>query len=365
MKFLPRLALTPLVLFALALLSSCGSSTPSAPAPVLTCPNAGTLPFTTESSAFVNPSNAGVYDARVFDQSADLDFIGHPGDDVVVRGNIVVVGGENANAVGDDGKAIAGEALSLWAWVDGAWKQLGRTTTGEDGGYTIDLGATSGLGVGENRVYAVLEGAQTCYPHGVFLWPAKTQIVVADIDGTLNADDAEFFKTFADPTYDGKIMGHGPELTRAWADKGYKVVYLSARPDAVRTATRAWLARHGFAYGALITSADLLLMPQPTTEYKTAALANLSDTLGYDLVAAYGNATTDIAAYEMDGIPKAHTFIIGENAGMDGTVAIDGKDYESHIAGYVDAQPDATQPSKRAPETKSATSPLTATRAPL
>ena len=40
------------------------------------------------------------------------------------------------------------------------------------------------------------------------------------------------------------------------------------------------------------------------------------------------------------GIPKEITFIIGEFAGDDDTVAIEDDDYTSHIADYVTAQPD-------------------------
>jgi phosphatidate phosphatase PAH1 len=47
-------------------------------------------------------------------------------------------------------------------------------------------------------------------------------------------------------------------------------------------------------------------------------------------VAAYGNARTDIEAYEDVGIPKEKTFIIGPYAGEKGTTPI-GEDYRSHV----------------------------------
>jgi phosphatidate phosphatase PAH1 len=62
-------------------------------------------------------------------------------------------------------------------------------------------------------------------------------------------------------------------------------------------------------------------------------------TFGWVPVAAYGNATTDITAYENAGIPKDVTFIIGEYAGTSGTVAIPNDDYTDHIATFVEAQP--------------------------
>jgi phosphatidate phosphatase PAH1 len=60
---------------------------------------------------------------------------------------------------------------------------------------------------------------------------------------------------------------------------------------------------------------------------------------GWNVVAAYGNASTDITAYENAGIPKTQTFIVGPLAGSGGTVPIDNMDFAQHIQTYVDAQP--------------------------
>jgi len=46
-----------------------------------------------------------------------------------------------------------------------------------------------------------------------------------------------------------------------------------------------------------------------------------------------------VEAYEMAGMPKSETFIIGENAGMAGTTAL--ADYPSHQS-YIDGLPDAS-----------------------
>jgi phosphatidate phosphatase PAH1 len=57
------------------------------------------------------------------------------------------------------------------------------------------------------------------------------------------------------------------------------------------------------------------------------------------VVAAYGNAVTDITAYANAGVPLTQTFIIGPLAGNSGTVAIPNMDYTQHIASFVAAQP--------------------------
>ena len=65
------------------------------------------------------------------------------------------------------------------------------------------------------------------------------------------------------------------------------------------------------------------------------------DDFGWTPVAAYGNADTDIGAYDEAGIPKDITFIVGELAGTEGTMPVENLDYADHIAAFVDPYPDA------------------------
>jgi len=60
----------------------------------------------------------------------------------------------------------------------------------------------------------------------------------------------------------------------------------------------------------------------------------LRNTVGLNIVRAYGNATTDIAAYADGGIPKADTYIIGEHAGEQGTQPLY-NDYTYHYSTVV------------------------------
>ena len=73
--------------------------------------------------------------------------------------------------------------------------------------------------------------------------------------------------------------------------------------------------------------------------YKTVWLQRMVQTFGWDIVAAYGNASTDITAYQNAGIPKTQTFIVGPLAGSDSTQPIDNMDFPAHITSYVDTQP--------------------------
>jgi|JI10StandDraft_1071094.scaffolds.fasta_scaffold78299_3 hypothetical protein len=237
---------------------------------------------------------------------------------------------------------LPGEVVRLFTWsATGDWFDLGTAESDERGYYRFDLG--SAFGTGEHIAYATFPGDGTCGPHGVFLWPRGTQVILTDIDGTLTLSDAELTRQIGDPSYVPRENTSSPELVRAWYEKGYKVIYLSARPHTLRLPTRAWLELKDLPYGPLIT-ANSLVFGESARVYKRAAIQQLVNEFGWEIVAAYGNAGSDIQAYEDAGHPKDTTFIIGEEAGRSGTVAIPDNDYTQHIQTYVNPHPDARQP---------------------
>jgi phosphatidate phosphatase PAH1 len=132
-------------------------------------------------------------------------------------------------------------------------------------------------------------------------------------------------------------------MLNTWAQKGYRVAYLSARPHNLRGISRVWLHGIGAPFGPMRT-ADTFVHGESARTYKAQFLERVQSELGWEIVAVYGNADSDILAYEDAGIPKGVTFIVGELAGQNGTVAIGNNDYTDHVAAYVSVQPDAQQP---------------------
>ncbi|TNF25146.1 MAG: hypothetical protein EP329_23660 [Deltaproteobacteria bacterium] len=327
--------------------------TAAAPVTGLMCPDPGALPFTVEATAL--DTEAGRYevenDPRVKDSGAD--YLGVPGGvgaittqalaATLLDGSEQPVVGRMARSpmqLGLEGSPIPGEWVSTWRVDDaGVWSQVGRARTDDNGQYAFALAGEARFGLGSHWVYGVLEAAGTCVEHGYYLWPAGTKVIVTDIDGTLTLDDTELAQEIADGTYVPQAYTAADALVRAWHDKGYQVVYMTARPHPFRAETRAWLARFDYPTGPIIT-ADALVLGADAVAYKSAWLAWLKDDLGWDIVAVYGNADSDITAYDAVGIPKDRTFIIGPEAGADGTTAIAGDDYTPHIESFVAAQPE-------------------------
>ncbi|MBC8072075.1 MAG: hypothetical protein IAG13_27390 [Deltaproteobacteria bacterium] len=317
---------------------------------LLSCPVPGSLPFTTMATAFETPAAGDVVamNPRFKDQSTDL--LGVPGgawagttqssDDPLQTGEYAHHG-EKARGPADMGLAatpIVGEWVSLWSWDGAAWNALARTQTGADGSY--DVAMVTPTFAKEQPIYAVLEGDGSCAPHYNFLLPEQTQVILTDIDGTMTLSDEELFLQIADGSYDPAENMSASAMMNLWADKGYVIVYLTARPHAFRAETRAWLDDHGFPVGPVIT-ANSLVFDESARNYKRTWVGWMRNDFNWRVTAAYGNATSDIDAYEDAMIPKEITFIVGEFAGQAGTTPIADNDYSTHIADYVMQQPDA------------------------
>lgn len=316
---------------------------------LLDCAPGSSFPFTTESTGFTNPDAEAIAGAnpRIKDMAADL--LGNPGgpfayttlenEDAV--GPTVTFEGLKARTTNDAGldlQALSAEAVSLWRYDGTEWAQADRQTSDKDGAYTFADAPTSN----NNRqpMYAVLEADQSCAPHYTWLLDSGTPVIITDIDGTLTLSDQELLTQISDGMYDPVRMGSAVELMQAWASKGYDIVYITARPHTLRAETRAWLDLHGFPVGPLITS-NSLAFGTTAEEYKAAWGRRMLDDFGWQPIAAYGNAETDIAAYDAAGIPKEITFVVGEFAGTEGTMPIADEDYAAHIADFVTPYPDA------------------------
>jgi hypothetical protein len=321
------------LVLALALVAAC-SDEPLSDATSLSCPSPGVLPFRLMSSGYQSAASEALArdDPRIKDEASDT--LGNPGglsasiyltDQQRPTTTAVSYRGAKARTTPTGGllsSPFIGESVSLWYYDPGpmAWQAIGRTTTGNDGFYEL---ASSGFIVPNGR-------------HVNALFPPGAKVIVTDIDATLTTEDPEVFNQVTDVSYVPKMKTAADRLLQAWDSKGYPIIYLTARPHVLRVETRRWLEDLGFPIGAVITATAFLSDPAP---YKTAWMRRMVDDFQWDVVAAYGNADTDIEAYANAGVALDRTFIIGPLAGTSGTVAIQNNDYTQHIASFVDPQP--------------------------
>jgi hypothetical protein len=169
---------------------------------------------------------------------------------------------------------------------------------------------------------------------------ATRAVVITDIDETLTTSDAEWLAQIALGT-EPEMRPEADALMRLFVQRGYRVIYVSARGEdlglldgrSAREATEGWLADHGFPYTSdgVFLAPGLAAFPSEAADYKTEVLGELQ-ALGVDMRFAYGNADTDIEAYQNVGIPDDRIFLVGKLAGQMGVEPIPTSEaYGAHL----------------------------------
>jgi hypothetical protein len=322
------------------------------PRALLSCPQPGNLPFELASEGFDNADSDTLVAENPRFKDEGTDMLGNPGGPYAhtrmpvtanVADNLDVFVGVRARTTNSEGlvtKPIVNEWVSLWQFDQSAetWAEAARLRTDDAGLYSVST-VTPNDDPGQ-PVYAILEGDGTCVAHYSYLLEPGAKFVVTDIDGTLTLDDQELFTQIANGEYVPQENGSAQRLLSLWAEKGYEIVYLTARPHQFRAESRKWLDDLGYPPGPMI-SANNLVFGQSAREYKGAWIRRLTQDFGWNVVAAYGNADSDVQAYEDGGIPKNITFIIGPEAGSFETQPILDNDFSAHIEEFVEPYPNA------------------------
>lgn len=166
------------------------------------------------------------------------------------------------------------------------------------------------------------DGHGTGFPPGV---PS----VVFDIDGTLTPTNLDIFDARPDAA----------RAVQTFVDKGYAVIYATARPAFLEDFTRNWLATHGFPNLPLYLST--LEQSGDAAAYKTELLSRLERDEDRVFVYAYGDSSTDFTAYNAVGVPIPETWALlrtNESTCQPGEYAACLAGYTEHLA-YIEAQP--------------------------
>ena len=124
------------------------------------------------------------------------------------------------------------------------------------------------------------------------------QAVVFDIDGTLTPSPLAIFSARDDAA----------NAVRFFADKGYKIFYLSTRVSILSAGIPGWLKEHGFPDGSVHVAQTDEDRSHPA-DYKTRMLKGFIGH-GWHFKFAYGDSSTDFEAYAAAGIPKERVFAL-------------------------------------------------------
>ena len=209
-----------------------------------------------------------------------------------------------------------------------AWQKVGVYTTNGDGKIYATIPQKS---PGEYMIRMVVAGdLTTAYGFMTVLDPGR-KTVVFDLDGTLTLNDFEAVKDYVG-IGDAWSFSYAVKLVNLYRLRGYQIIYLSARPYWLVRETRGWFNKKGYPdtiLHATLSNNDSFDAAR-AEQYKTDYLLYLKDSVGADLVAAYGNSAGDIGAYQAAGFPDSGFYIIGDLAGSEGTTAV----YDNYYAHY-------------------------------
>jgi hypothetical protein len=229
-------------------------------------------------------------------------------------------------------KDLEGEDIKVYLYGTGMsnWEYVGQYRTDTDGKIYAPIGVRE---VGHYLVHMVVTGDLSTATGYLNVVEPGTQAVLFDIDGTLTLNDFEAVGDYLGVST-AAAASYGPESVISYQEKGYCIVYLTARPYWLMKDTREWMTEKNTPQWHIHANPDAeLFTKKDTAAYKTDYIDRLKDN-GLDIIRAYGNTETDITAYADSGIPKAETYIIGEFAGSENTQAIIG-DYSYHYSTVV------------------------------
>lgn len=262
-----------------------------------------------------------------------LDMPYHMGHDRVVKaGKAVTVTGKFDYGVAFH-KDLEDEKVRAYLSGTGinGWQDLGTFTTNSDGKIFVPV---DGQEEGQYKLRMVVLGDLSYADAYISSIEPGKKAVVFDIDETLTTSDLQQVFDYIGLTTADARPG-AAQLVNEYMDRGYQPVFITARTYWQAKDTREWLREAvelpEFVMRTTLSNGQSL---SEAAEYKTEVLQEFQ-AAGLEVVRAYGNADTDAEAFNNAGIPLADTYMIGENAGINGTQPIHDEGYLQHISDVV------------------------------
>lgn len=224
-------------------------------------------------------------------------------------------------AYGPTDKDLKDEEVDVWLerGCGGSWEKLGtsRTTNEnahaavegvEDSGGRVYFQIPAGkeLALGRHRVRLVVAGDHTSADLLIDVVPKNMPVVVSDVDGTLTSSEAAEYPALLEGELP-EARPDAPAVLTALAKKGYRPIYVTARPEWLTERTKQFLAERGFPPGIVHTTTGATgAFNGPAAEFKSAELAR-AEAKGLKIQWAFGNRASDTDAYDAAHVePKDH-----------------------------------------------------------
>jgi hypothetical protein len=239
------------------------------------------------------------------------------------------------------------ENVEVWLARDcAAWERLGTARTTRDGDHAdvegvedtggwvfFEIPASAALGPGRHRIHFVVSGDHTRADQIIDVIDRDVPMVLADVDGTLTEDEyAEAITVLSGPS--PAAQPTSAEALWAFADRGYRIFYLTARPHWLSARTHEWLDERGYPPGLVHTTLRFEgALGSAAEDYKTDEILAINARIGHPVDYAIGNSDSDAAAYEAAGITQRYFYRFG-----DGLAGVRFDDY-AELIGVASALP--------------------------
>eukprot|EP00002_Diphylleia_rotans_P018982 TRINITY_DN3667_c0_g1_i4.p1 TRINITY_DN3667_c0_g1~~TRINITY_DN3667_c0_g1_i4.p1 ORF type:complete len:892 (+),score=125.86 TRINITY_DN3667_c0_g1_i4:676-3351(+) len=194
-----------------------------------------------------------------------------------------------------------------------SWDQVHNCVTskeaseGEPGTVNIELEkeTIARLQPGFNLFRGVVRGDLSYASMGIYVYPPSTDVVVFSVTAILSA------MQHSDLEVRAGILG----IVRAWARKGYGIIYVCRQSDKAKNHILSWLDKRGLPFGILRfnynqSRGDMFLL-----EY----LRSLQDGYRMNIVAAYAHEKTEVESIVHSIPDKRSIFTFGDAIGYMGT----------------------------------------------
>lgn len=252
-------------------------------------------------------------------------------------------------------KDIEGSAVHLFLdrGCEGAWEELGIAITTSEGEHPPVQGVDDSggrvyykisdsdrLDFGRHRVHLVVEDHWNTVDLVIDVVPSGAPIFVSDVDGTLTTSENEEAWDF--------LLGDIPEANPFAAEalgllaaKGYRPMYLTARPEWLDRRTREFVAMRGFPAGIIHTTLTYTGGTGDTASaYKTGEF-ELLKAKGLVPTWLFGNKDSDAEAFESTMIPTDQRVLFQFTDAVHGARRIES--YQELLAEF-EALPDLCDP---------------------
>lgn len=263
--------------------------------------------------------------------------------------------GEKAGLEGKFSYGLIGKDLShefIDIWIDNCGSELvfvHRTETDSEGRVLWFLPTEDLKSPGEYKVWMRVVGDDTFVRSTLRVMPKGTKVAIFDIDGTITATEIdisiEVISDLIGGTYSPPKRDSSAELSRFLHERlGFEIVYLSGRHYFLNELTKTWLDKNDFAPGSLILTQSFLdVYPNNRSvgKFKVTEMSRIKAG-GILINRGYGNALTDVYAYQQAGLASDKIFLLGRRSGAKGAVGL-GSSFEEHFRDLLNAENDVPE----------------------